>query len=283
MPIVSTNDQNILNQYTAIVQNGFGVGTRTSPDVATYRKVMQELDDAFLFPKGFVSKIPVASFEAERTIRPGLTAGVCVPRGSGPFPILIHAHGHGLRAGHPRIYEGWIKTMASHGFVVIFPDYHLQPEVTYESQVEEMNFAIQWAKQNARSLKGDATKLFIGGDSSGGFLALDVMNRHLENPNGERFRAYMCIDGQINGERADALLAKWTPQTPLPPIYIEVGSADPNAGLPCTRFAVKLMELRKNFQMDVAYGQGHDFIKMPRNDQAVESNRRAMEFLKKTL
>ena len=39
-----------------------------------------------------------------------------------------------------------------------------------------------------------------------------------------------------------------------------------NAGQPCLRFAIKLMQLRKDFQMDVPYGMPHDFIKMPQMD-----------------
>lgn len=284
MAIISEKDQAIINGYNTTVQTGFAAGGPGSPlaNVPLYRKVMADIDDNYISPPNFVGAA-VASFQAERVLRPNLTAAVSVPKGAGPFPMLVHAHGHGLRAGHPKEYENWIRLMTSYGFVVIFPDYRLQPESTYEDQVDDMNFAIRWAKDNARELKGNVDRMVIGGDSAGGRMAFDVMMRHLNDPAGARYRAFICVDGQMNGPEADAMLAKLTAQTPLPPIYIEAGSADVNAGLPCLRFAVKLMELRKDFQLDSSYGMPHDFIKMPQMDAAKESNRRMMEFLKKAV
>jgi acetyl esterase/lipase len=282
--IISEKDQAIVNGYNKTVQVGFansGPGTPLN-NIPVYRKVMADIDDNYLAPPKFVAT-PVASFQAERVLRPNLTAAVSVPKGSGPFPILVHAHGHGLRAGHPNKYEPWIRLMSSYGFVVVFPDYRLQPESTYEDQVDDMNFAIQWAKDNARDLKGNPDRMILGGDSAGGRMAFDVMMRHLDNAAGARFRAFICVDGQMNGPEADAMLEKLTPQTPLPPIYMEAGSADTNAGQPVVRFALKLMQLRKDFQLDCSYGMPHDFIKMPQMDAAKESNRRMMEFLKKAV
>ncbi len=284
MTIVSAKDQAIINSYNTTVQKGFaegGPGGNPLANLPLYRKVMDSLTPFLLAPGQ--PRADVASFEVRRPLRPGLTAAVSTPKGKGPFPIFVHAHGHGLRAGHPFEYEPWMRLMSSYGFVVIFPDYRLQPESSYEDQVDDMRFAIDWAKKNAGGMRGDVNRMLIGGDSAGGRMMFDVLMRNINDPKGERFRAFACVDGQMNGPEAEAMLEKLTPQTPLPPIYIEAGSADTNAGLPVLRFATKLMQLRKDFQMDCSYGMPHDFIKMAQMDAAKESNRRMMEFLKKAV
>jgi dienelactone hydrolase len=296
MAIVSEKDQAIVNDYNTTVQNGFaqfggmpgprpGAAPPTPEEIAqrtsSYRKVMA-LITRFLSPPGFVSA-PVSSFHAERPLRPGLTAAVAVPKGKGPFPMWVHAHGHGLSAGHPAEYEPWIRLLASYGIVVVFPDYRLQPESSYEDQVDDMKFAIQWTKEHAGELHGAADRMIIGGDSAGGHLALDVLMRGLKDPNGLRFQAFACVDGQMNGPQSEALMAQIGPDTPLPPAYLEAGSSDLQAGIPVSNFELLLRKARKNFAMNVSYDMPHDFIKFAQMDSAQEANRRMCEFLLKAV
>jgi acetyl esterase/lipase len=296
MAIVSEKDQAIINDYNTTVQGGFakfggipgprqGNAPPTREEIAArtdgYRKVMG-LITRFLLPPGFKAA-SVASFQAERPLRPGLTAAVAVPHGKGPFPIWVHAHGHGLTAGHPYEYEPWIRLMASYGIVVIFPDYRLQPESSFEDQVDDMNFAIQWAKQHAAELHGATDRMILGGDSAGSRLSFDVLMRALKDPNGARFQAFACVDGQMNGPDAEVLVAQITPETPLPPLYLEAGSADLQAGIPVCTFELALRKARKNFAMNVSYGMPHDFIKFAQMDAAQEANRRMCEYLLKAV
>ncbi len=279
MPIISKNDQAILNRYAAVSEANLPkmmAEKNPAANLKIYRDFMDQLTP-FLHPPGFKG-VDIGSFRVDTPLRPGLTAAVAIPKGPGPFPIMVHAHGHGLRAGHPWEYEGWMREMASHGVVVVFPDYRLQPESSFEDQVDDMMFATRWAVQHAKEIKGNPEQLILGGDSSGGFLAFSILLRQLADPNGIRFKAYAGVDGQFN--QAEALIASLTPQTPLPPIYIMAGSADRNAGLPVLRFAVRLAELKKDFYLDGPYGMPHDFIKMPQLDVAKEYNRRMMTFLK---
>jgi acetyl esterase/lipase len=299
MAIVSEKDQAIVNDYNTTVQNGFakygGIGgprpgganqppptpQQMAQQLDGYRKVMA-LITRFLSPPGFVAAA-VASFQAERPLRPGLTASIAVPKGKGPFPMWVHAHGHGLRAGHPSEYEPWIRLLASYGIVVVFPDYRLQPESSYEDQVDDMNFAVKWTKEHAGELHGVADRMIIGGDSAGAHLAFDVLMRALKDPAGVRFQAFACVDGQMNGPQAEELMAQIGPDTPLPPLYLEAGSADTNAGIPVANFEVVLRKARKNFAMNVSYDMPHDFIKFAQMDAAQEANRRMCEFLVKAV
>lgn len=282
MSIISENDQKIINDYTSMIQQHMQAGAGHTSDadkLKDYREMMLAIDP-YKFPPGVAMK-PVASFEAKQALRPGLTASIAVPKGKGPFPIMIHAHGHGLRAGSSPEYTPWIREMASHGFVVIFPDYRWQPEHTYEDQVDDMNFSIKWAKENAAKLNGDPGKLTLGGDSAGAGLAFDVLQRALADPNGPRFKAFASVDGNIGGrpkpDKSD-LLTVLKPEMALPPIFLVVGSADHTAEV-ALQAATKLMEIKKDYELAIFYGMPHDFEKFPLMDAMHEANNRLMSFL----
>jgi acetyl esterase/lipase len=198
---------------------------------------------------------------------------------------MIHAHGHGLRAGSSPEYEPWIREMSAHGFVVIYPDYRWQSEFTYEDQIDDMTFAVKWAKENAARIKGNAERLTIGGDSAAGALAFDVMLRALADPKGARFKAFVSVDANPAGQPkpdGTTLLTNLKPETDLPPIYMVVGSAD-NASRSALQMGLKLLEIKKDYTLDVFYGMPHDFAKFPKLSTMVEANRRMMEFLNKAV
>lgn len=283
--LISESDQKILNAYTAMIQQSLKetAAMPNTPENALkgYRTMMLRINP-YKFPPGFKSK-DVASFEPKRELRPGLTASISIPKGTGPFPIMIHAHGHGLRAGSSPEYEPWIREMSSYGFVVIFPDYRWQPEHTYEEQIDDMAFSVKWAKENAARISGNPDRLILGGDSAGGGLAFDLLTRTLEDPNGPRFVAFESVDGILTGTpKPDGTnnLSKLKPEMPLPPIYMVVGSAD-GLSRAALQTGLKLLELKKDYTLDIFYGMPHDFAKFPQLDVMHEANRRLMEFLKK--
>jgi len=284
MALISESDQKILNAYSAMIQQSMKE-TAARPDtpeerLAGYRAMMLRINP-YKFPPGFRSR-DVASFEPRRELRPGLTASISIPRGTGPFPIMIHAHGHGLRAGSSPEYEPWIREMSSYGFVVIFPDYRWQPENTYEDQIDDMAFSVRWAKENAARISGDADRLILGGDSAAAALAFDLLIRTLDDTNGPRFIAFESVDGILPGQpRPDGTtnLDKLKAEMPLPPIYMVVGSAD-GLSRASLQTGLKLLELRKDYALDIFYGMPHDFAKFPELDAFREANRRMMEFLK---
>ena len=200
-------------------------------------------------------------------------------------PMLIHGHGHGLRAGRPPEYEPWIREMSSYGFVVLFPDYRWQTEATYENQIDDMLFSIKWAKDNAARINGDVQRLVLGGDSAAGGLAFDVLLRTLADPNGPRFKAFICVDGTITGaNQGDGrnLIVDLKPEIPLPPIYMVVGSADRLASHSIAA-AQKFLEIRKDYDLAIFYGMPHDFAKFPLLDAMKVANRQMMEFVKKAV
>jgi dienelactone hydrolase len=111
-----------------------------------------------------------------------LVTWVWVPRGKGPFPLIVHAHGAN---GHPRKFTQLLGGWARHGFVVAAPAFPLSndrsggPVVVgdYPNQALDVRFVLrQLLAMSARSgdaLSGkvDAGHVGISGLSLGGATA----------------------------------------------------------------------------------------------------------------
>ncbi|MGI4880900.1 MAG: alpha/beta hydrolase [Janthinobacterium lividum] len=281
--IVSDKDRAILDHYTSMIaahmKASHDAGNQRQT-VAEYRAMMLAINP-YKFPAGY-EPVPVASFESKRQLHPGLTASISIPNGIGPFPIIVHAHGHGLRAGRPPEYEPWIRFMSSYGFIVIFPDYRWAPEATFAEQLDDMMFAINWARENATSINGDPQRMILGGDSAGGGIAVAALMKTLDDPHGVRFVAFECVDGAINGPPVDRhILDRITPATPLPPTIIMVGSADLDTAAGEATAALALSNARKPFQLHIYFGVPHDFMKFPELDVMHQANDEMMKWLLK--
>ena len=91
-------------------------------------------------------------------------------------PCLVYFHGGGFvfPASRYHVYNAaeYVRT----GCKVLFVDYRLAPKHTYPTANEDCFAAYLWAlEQNEYHI--DKTRLALGGDSAGGYLAADVMRR----------------------------------------------------------------------------------------------------------
>lgn len=101
-----------------------------------------------------------------------LLARIFKPRGQGPFPALVECHG-GAWCMSSRLTEHLRhEYMASHGIVSIALDFRSGNEAPYPASVQDINYAVRWAKDNARELKTRPELIGISGQSSGGHLAM---------------------------------------------------------------------------------------------------------------
>jgi acetyl esterase len=106
-----------------------------------------------------------------------LLARVFKPRGQGPFPALVECHG-GAWCMSDRFTEKLRhEYMASHGIVSIALDFRSGSEDPYPASVQDINYAVRWAKAHARELKTRPDLIGISGQSSGGHLAMLVAMR----------------------------------------------------------------------------------------------------------
>jgi acetyl esterase/lipase len=101
-----------------------------------------------------------------------LLARVFKPRGQGPFPALVECHG-GAWCMSDRFTEKLRhEYMAGHGIVSIALDFRSGNEEPYPASVQDINYAVRWAKLHAQDLKTRPDLIGISGQSSGGHLAM---------------------------------------------------------------------------------------------------------------
>ena len=85
-----------------------------------------------------------------------LLARVHKPRGAGPFPALVECHGGGWCAQDRLTEKLRHEAMASNGIVSISLDFRSGKEVPYPASVQDINYAVRWAKLNASHAQDQA-------------------------------------------------------------------------------------------------------------------------------
>ncbi len=123
------------------------------------------------------TEFEVSDIEYLRHGDTSLLARIFTPRGEGPFPALVECHGGAWCMSNRLTEHLRHEYMASHGTVSIALDFRSGNEAPYPASVQDINYAVRWAKQNARELKTRPELIGISGQSSGGHLAMLVAMR----------------------------------------------------------------------------------------------------------
>ena len=106
-----------------------------------------------------------------------LLARVFKPKGEGPFPALVECHGGAWCLSDRTTERLRHQAMASNGIVSIALDFRSGNEDPYPASAQDINYAVRWAKLNARALKTRPDFVGLSGQSSGGHLAMLVAMR----------------------------------------------------------------------------------------------------------
>lgn len=94
------------------------------------------------------------------------------PEGPGPFPITVFFHGGGFIACGLDTHDNICRCLAVRaGTLVVSVDYRLAPEAPFPAAVEDAIAALDWVRQHAATIGGDAGRIAVAGDSAGGNLA----------------------------------------------------------------------------------------------------------------
>src|SRR4029079_3356930 len=99
------------------------------------------------------------------------------PKGAGPFPAMVECHGGAWCMSDRHTEKFRHQYMASHGIVSIALDFRSGNEDPYPASVQDINYAVRWAKLNAHELKTRPDLVGLSGQSSGGHLAMLVAMR----------------------------------------------------------------------------------------------------------
>ncbi len=100
---------------------------------------------------------------------------IYVPKGNGPFGVLVYFHGGGWVVGNIDMTDQPCRMLTNAGrCVTISVDYRLAPEHKFPAGPEDCYAATKWAADNAAALNCDAARIAVGGTSAGATLAAAV-------------------------------------------------------------------------------------------------------------
>lgn len=89
----------------------------------------------------------------------------------GHTPVVVFFHGGSWQSGHRQDYRFVAAALASHGVIVIVPDYRKSPQHPFPAFMQDAAAAVAWSKANAARFGGDPARLFVMGHSAGGQIA----------------------------------------------------------------------------------------------------------------
>jgi acetyl esterase len=110
---------------------------------------------------------------------------VFTPLGAGPFALYVFFHGGGWVLGDLDTQASECRSLASQaGVIVVSVDYRHAPEHPFPAAPNDAYAALTWVAHHAAEMGGDATRIGVGGTSSGANLAAvcALMARDREGP-----------------------------------------------------------------------------------------------------
>ena len=131
---------------------------------------------------------------------------IYLPKDRENFPVLVWFHGGALMQGGKDEYHATVvaKRIASEGIGVVLPMYRLFPQVKYPVYIEDAASAVAWVYDNIDTYQGSPDQLFVGGHSSGAYLAAMVAmdERYLEEHqiSAQQIAGVIALSGQMYGD-----------------------------------------------------------------------------------
>ncbi|MGN1354167.1 MAG: alpha/beta hydrolase [Alloprevotella sp.] len=110
---------------------------------------------------------------ATRMLTPTLRLYEPVNSNQEPLPVLVYLHGGGWTFGSLNSCGRFCNAMAATGRLkVVAVDYRLAPEYPFPEGLDDCVAAVEFVKAHAKEWGIDTARIVVGGDSSGGNLAL---------------------------------------------------------------------------------------------------------------
>jgi acetyl esterase/lipase len=95
-----------------------------------------------------------------------------VPRGAGPFPMIVELHGGAWSRGDRTNDTIMNEPLARSGLVVAALDFRQPPEASYPGSLQDISYAVRWLKSRAAEFRGRADRIGLMGASSGAHQAM---------------------------------------------------------------------------------------------------------------
>lgn len=126
------------------------------------------------------------------------------PRGDGPFPAVVEAHGGAWCEGNRANNDTINSAVAKGGVVVAALDFRNPPDATYPGSVADVNYGVRWLKANAARFNTRPEMVGSMGTSSGGHLV--VLNGM--KPRDPRYAAIPVAESSFDA-RVPYVVALW--------------------------------------------------------------------------
>ncbi|PUZ71025.1 hypothetical protein GQ55_2G281500 [Panicum hallii var. hallii] len=142
----------------------------------------------------------------------GLTVRLFLPKRQEPsgkkLPVLVYFHGGGfiLESAKSATYHNYLTSLAAAaGVLAVSVDYRLAPEYRLPAAYDDCWTALQWAS-SARDgwldEHGDASRVFVAGDSAGGNIVHNVLVRASSAENAARIEGAVLLHPFFGGSTA---------------------------------------------------------------------------------
>lgn len=101
-----------------------------------------------------------------------LLARMFVPRGDGPFPMIVDLHGGAWCRGDRLSDTVMNEPLARSGVVVAALDFRMPPDASYPGSLMDISYGIRWLKSRAQEFRGRPDLVGFMGASSGAHQAM---------------------------------------------------------------------------------------------------------------
>lgn len=100
-----------------------------------------------------------------------LLADVYTPSGTGPFPSVLLIHGGAWKRGDREQVQRLAERIAARGYLVVNTTYRLVPDYIFPAQLQDVQQAARWMRQQGGRYGIDPKRIGSFGYSAGGHLA----------------------------------------------------------------------------------------------------------------
>lgn len=144
--------------------------------------------------------------------------------------MLVWLHGGGWMVGSPDSHDALCRRLSNRAGCVVSVHYRLAPEHPFPAAVDDALAVVGWVTDHAGEISGDATRLTVGGDSSGASITTAVARRRRDlrpqvlaypatdaamgAPSHERYATGYCLERDEMRASWDSYLAGADPADP---------------------------------------------------------------------